>query len=122
MFGVQSMQGATRNVFLVGRWALKIPRFIEWRLFLHGLLANMQEKTFSGCDVFPDLCPVLWALPGGFLVCMQRATPVPRTWWEDTSIDEWLSSRGLSAICEGKLDCFGMLRGKVVVVDYGSES
>ncbi len=40
--------GVTRTVFLCGRLAFKLPCMrYGWRLFLQGLLANMQEREFS---------------------------------------------------------------------------
>jgi hypothetical protein len=47
-------------------------RLLSWKHFLYGLLANMQEAQFSKTS-WPELCPVLWSLPGGFLVVMPRA-------------------------------------------------
>lgn len=74
--------GCTRVVFLVGRWAFKVPNFFEWRLFLKGLLANMMERLmwrnlsadFQGlkCLDGVPLCPVKFSLPGGWLVVMPR--------------------------------------------------
>lgn len=119
MFGVQLVQGATRNVFIVWRWAFKVPRLKTWRMFLHGLLANMQERLFSGCEDFPGLCPVLWGLPGGFLICMRRAEPLPLAQWNQVWAHQWLAARRLNDLCEGKENCFGLLEGRVVVVDYG---
>lgn len=119
MFGFAFTQGSTRNVILVGDWAFKIPRFVEWRLFLYGLLANMQESLFAKSADFPDLCPVLWSIPGGLLVCMRRADPMPYEQWENMKPKQWLADRNCAVICEGKLDCFGVLEGKPVIVDYG---
>lgn len=113
-------QGSTRNVILVGDWALKFPRMCEWRLFLRGLLANIQESQFFGFRFSNVLCPVLWAIPGGFLLCMRRAEPLRRDVWERMDIERWLKEQQLSGICEGKLDCFGIVNGQTVVVDYGA--
>ena len=40
--------GATRWVFRFNRFVAKIPRLDSWKLFLCGLLANMQE-AIEGC-------------------------------------------------------------------------
>ena len=59
--------GATRAVFLIDKWAIKVPNFYYgWRPFLWGLLANIQEKEFSRMKL-AELCPVVFSLPGGFL-------------------------------------------------------
>lgn len=102
--------GITRTVVLVGPWAFKFPRCSEWRLFLQGLLANMQEKRFSGAEGFEYCCPVRFAIPGGFLVVMPRARPLE---------DEALIPTG-DHIAERKLDSWGWLNGRVVAVDYGN--
>ena len=107
---VSLRQGATRNVSLTRALALKFPRLTSWRTFLNGLLANDQERVFSR---LPDarLCPVLWAAPGGFLVIMCRAQPLPPgvapLGWNDLPV-------------ERKCDSFGLLDGQMVALDYGS--
>ncbi|MCM5689520.1 hypothetical protein CN140_02645 [Sinorhizobium meliloti] len=65
--------GATRTVILTRRYALKLPSFKSWRLFLQGLLANMQEREFGKAER-DGLCPVLFSIPGGLLVVMPRCS------------------------------------------------
>lgn len=70
-------RGITREVFLVGRWAVKIPKVrYGWRLFLVGLLANISETEWSGfVDGATPPNPVVWSLPGGWLNVYRRASP-----------------------------------------------
>lgn len=112
-----NLRGVTRHVLLLGSWALKFPALWSWRLFLSGLLANMQERDFSRAG-WPELCPVLFALPGGWLVVMRRAQPVP----EDMELDfQALIDRPDYQIpAEPKRDSWGLLDGRIVAVDYGS--
>ena len=113
-------QGATRTVFLTTRYAIKIPRCIEWRLFLHGLLANMQEAHFWRHLRSDKLCPILWRCPGGFLLVMPRAVPLSR--------EEFATFDTRAFRCEGtwvvpvedKQDSFGWYQGRIVAVDYGT--
>ena len=63
-------------MFLTKHYAIKIPRFVEWRLFLFGLLANMQEARFWWHLHSEKLCPVVWSLHGGFCVIMPRTHPL----------------------------------------------
>ena len=64
--------GASREVICIGRWAWKIQKLTRgWQQFLIGLLANMQERDLSKRGS-PKLCPVVFALPGGWLVVMPR--------------------------------------------------
>src|ERR1051325_9135184 len=67
--------GTHRTVYLIGKYAIKRPVFVEWRLFLLGLLANMQEARFSKMG-WPELCPVVFSVPGGFLNVMRRTEPL----------------------------------------------
>lgn len=70
--------GTTRIAITFGTYCLKVPNVLDgWKLFLHGLLSNMQEAMFAGtCD--PRLCPVLFACPGGFFLVMRRARVMTR--------------------------------------------
>jgi hypothetical protein len=117
--------GTTRTVVLIHQWAIKVPSFVEWRLFLHGLLANMQEAKFSKTG-WPQLCPVLWAIPGGWLLVMRRAEPMSREQFDTFDYAQWI--KGGNDLDDGewvipveeKLDSFGYVDGRLVAVDYGS--
>jgi hypothetical protein len=111
--------GCTRTVFLLGKFAIKIPAMAEWRLFLLGLLANMQEALFSKTK-WPELCPVLFSIPGGFMVIMPRAEPLTREEFHNFEFDTWISQDEYRVPAENKLDSFGKLDGKIVAVDYGN--
>jgi len=103
---------------LIGRYAIKIPVFVEWRLFLHGLLANMQERKFSRCE-WPELCPVILSLPGGWLLVMRRADPLSRDEFLALDYSAFAVTPDYTVPVECKLDSFGKLNGRVVAVDYG---
>jgi hypothetical protein len=108
-------------VYLIGRWAIKRPVFVEWRLFLLGLLANMQEARFSRMQ-WPELCPVLFACPGGFFIVMRRAQGLSRSEFEAFSEMKYLSfvdKPDYRVPVENKLDSFGWLDRRIVAVDYG---
>lgn len=114
--------GTHRTVYLVGRWAIKRPVFVEWRLFLLGLLANMQEAWFSRMQ-WPELCPVVFACWGGFFIVMRRAERLSRSDFESFSEMKYLSfidRQEYRVPVENKLDSFGWLDGRIVAVDYGS--
>lgn len=65
-------KGATRCVWLIGKYAIKFPRLCSWRCFLNGLIANMTEREFD-C-IAPDLhAKVLYADKFGFMLVMERA-------------------------------------------------
>jgi len=113
--------GATRHVLLIGGLAVKIPRVTSWRLFLHGLLANMQEWQWSG--VSERLCPVLFSVPGGWLVVMPRVEPLNDIEW-DVLQELWDALYGERASMllpvERKRCSVGSLGRRIVAVDYGS--
>ena len=103
--------GTNRIVFLVGPFAIKVPATVEFRLFLHGLLSNMQETKFSKHKL---AAPILFSFPGGFLNIMARAERLTMQQFNSVKIEDY---KGLPV--EDKLDSFGILHGKIVAVDYG---
>lgn len=114
---VLKLSGVTRHVLLVGPLAVKVPALWSWKMFLCGLLANMQEREFSSTG-WPELCPVLCGIPGGWLIVMRRADDVPET----ISLDyQSLIDRPAYRIpAEAKRSSWGILNGSIVAVDYGS--
>lgn len=114
-------QGVTREVILVGRWAVKLPKLIYgWQKFLCGLLANMQEASFSKAG-WPELCPVVFAIPGGWLLVMKRAQPLSAEQWQAFDARSFVEGNPDYVIpAETKQDSFGTLDGRVVAIDYGN--
>lgn len=112
-------QGCTRIVILTRRLAFKIPNVRNgWRLFLYGLLANMQERTFSRAG-WPELCPVRWSIPGGWLVVMPRARPLSDDEFLAFDAEAFIDKPDYHVPAEAKADSFGWLDGRVVAIDYG---
>lgn len=112
--------GTHRTVYLIGKYAIKRPVFVEWRLFLYGLLANMQEARFWRETKWPELCPVVFAVRGGFLTVMRRAEPLGRVDFFHFDPEIWRERKDYTVPVESKLDSFGVLDGRIVAVDYGS--
>lgn len=112
--------GITREVILIGRYALKVPKLIYgWRLFLCGLLANMQEAEF-GKSGWAQLCPVVWSIPGGWLVVQRRADPMTDDVWTNFDAEAFCVTDDYILPVEFKQDSFGILDGRIVAVDYGN--
>ena len=116
---MEKAHGTTRFVILTKNYAIKLPTVVEWRLFLHGLLANMYERM--NYQAFKDtasisyrLCPICFSLPGGWLVVMKRAKPLVRDQFQLVDQIDWTPIP-----VEEKLDSFGWYDGKIVAVDYG---
>lgn len=126
LFEVHS--GTTRIVFLIGKYAIKIPVLNSWRGFLKGLLANVNERNIW--HLCPDyFLPVLWSLPGGWLVCMPRvkAFSVDHPWYycfmgdlfhpDNDDNDQALTAR---RYCEAFYKNIGWYKGKPICIDYGT--
>ena len=117
--------GITRTVLLIGRYAVKVPclRYSgqRWKGFLRGLMANMQERMLGELQ-WPELCPVVFAVPGGFLLVMRRARMMTGAEWSTFRVgfyDFITKPDGAVIPVEDKPDSFGWLDGRVVAVDYG---
>ena len=107
--------GITRTVILIRSWAIKVPTLrYGWRMFLSGLLANLQERQWWGWwPNNPRLCPVLRSSRLGFWLVMART--------EDIEEHE-MPPRGeyLDLPLDYKADNFGRIDGRIVLRDYGS--
>jgi len=112
--------GISRDVFLIGKYAFKFasPRY-GYKNFLQGLLANIQEATFSKAG-WPELCPVLAATPGGFLIIMPRVRVMTDEEFEGFDYVGFVFGDDYNIPAEAKSDSFGWLDGKIVAVDYGN--
>lgn len=113
-------QGITREVFLTRRHAIKIPKLIYgWHKFLCGLLANMQERTFAQSG-WPELCSVVFSIPGGWLLVMRRAEPLTDAEWCAFDAEKFCDLADYVVPAEFKRDSFGKLDGRIVAIDYGN--
>jgi hypothetical protein len=109
-------RGRNRVVVLTRRHAYKLPTPTSWPDFLFGLLNNMNEAR-RGKRGQQGYCPVVFALPGGWLTVMLRARPMLPAEWEGFDAKAFCSRLGIKA--EHKPCSFGWLNGRIVAVDYG---
>lgn len=113
-------QGATRIVVLTRRHAIKIPNVCDgWRLFLSGLLANMQERRVSALG-WPELCPVNWSIPGGWVVVMPRAKVLSDGEFFAFDVKGFVEQQDYTLPVETKPNSFGWIDGRIVAIDYGN--
>ncbi|WP_261168928.1 hypothetical protein [Serratia ficaria] len=125
MSHISIKKGATRIVFLIGKYVFKIPRFYSWRHFLNGLLSNMQEVEFSTLND-ELLVPILFYLPLGLCVVMPRCKVYqPGSLSAAIVLAAWERRARLGdchdySMVERKHDSIGIYRGRFVAVDYGS--
>jgi hypothetical protein len=111
--------GCTRQVILINKYAIKIPRLnYGWSLFLKGLLCNMQEVYLNSIND-ARMCPILFSLPGGFLSVMPKCSELSDHQFETMDIKDFWSS-DFRVPVEHKIDSFGLLNNNIVAVDYGS--
>lgn len=111
--------GITREVFIIGNYAIKIPSVRSWKGFLWGLLANMQEKVWWGCRD-TRLCPVLFSLPSGFLAVMPKVKVMTDDEFDGFDHQTFINQPPYRIPVESKSDSFGWLDNEVVAIDYGS--
>lgn len=111
--------GATRLVLLTKKYAFKLPNPSGWKSFLWGLLSNLQEADL-GRRGWEELCPVLFSLPGGFLVVMPRAEVCSEATMPDEETLRKLTSQPDRCVpAEWKADSWGYLEGRLVAIDFG---
>ena len=111
--------GASRIVILLGQYAVKIPRIIKPRChfygklitFLQGWKANRAEYLWSKENIFPFLCAVKWSFLFSIVIVMKKASPITQ--------EEYNKLNMFNFGYEHKLDSYGKVKGKIVVVDYG---
>lgn len=107
-------EGATRLVLVTRRLVFKVPRFTAgWYYLLAGLVSNLNEAAIwreGDEDVRLALCPMVWAMPGGWLNVMRRAYPVPASAIEP--------ERFADLAYDLHPDNFGSYDGRVVLIDY----
>lgn len=121
-------RGITRTVWLVGRWAVKVPSLRAYgggtrgRLWsvARGLLANQCEAEWyenAPPDDRPRLCPVLRSWFGGFVNVYPRCRPVHVDENEDPLDGAELFTLGIDP-GDNKYDNFGWLGTRLVRMDY----
>lgn len=110
-------RGITRTVFLIGRWAVKVPSLraydgglagVLWS-FTRGVQANLSEREWSGS---PGVCPVVWSLVG-LVNLYPRCAPVLV---EPT--DAEYTATGVLGPVDRKRQNVGWLAGRLVWIDY----
>lgn len=120
---IRIKRGVTRIVFLVGPYAIKVPKPKIWRHFLLGLLSNMNEKSQWDISLITGkseyLCPVVWMCFGGWVLVMKRCEPYPSL-KEDWDLFKEKIIKHLE-VHEGddKPTNYGIFEGRLVKLDYG---
>lgn len=112
---MQFKEGTSRIVLLISNYAIKIPNIKRWRSLLHGLIANMNETKFSKIND-GRLANVLFNIPGGFLIVMERCEPVKKS---NKELIDFCNNGEFKIPAEIKNSSFGIIDGNLKAVDYG---
>lgn len=112
--------GASRDVLLIGPWAIKVPKLSrDGAVRAMGRQANRHERRFSARG-WPELCPVVFATADGQLLIMRRADPLPTgSLTQEAALDFFCPSDGRVIPGEPKESSLGLLEGRMVILDYG---
>ena len=70
-----NLKGSTRVVLVFKSFVIKIPTFASWKLFLNGVLANLQERQFSNMQN-ENLASVFFSDPIGLFIVMEKVREV----------------------------------------------
>ncbi len=118
--------GCTRIVILIGNYAIKIANWTRWELFLHGLLANMNEQRFRCLyknESEKAMAPVLFVIPGGLLSIQRRVRPVRHRGLFWLSLEEITHKTNLGRefwYNDPKPENFGYIGSQLVKIDIGT--
>lgn len=122
---MQIKEGATRIVFVFDRIVVKIPTIFDYKRFLCGLLANLEERLWSGYHA--DLAKVICSSRIGLYVVMERAEEV--TDMTDDELWKVLCDRykekaeddfeKVFLLSDCKASNWGRISGRLVKIDYG---
>lgn len=111
--------GSQRRTFVVGRFAIKVPRLHRFRA---GSRANLEEARIwrEGWQRFySELCPVLACLPFGIALVMPAVEIMSRNQFDSYKANGRLPDHDPDPeLYENKPWDWGLLRGRPVVVDY----
>jgi hypothetical protein len=113
--------GAHRTVFLVWRFAVKVPNGrYDLSAWLAGWRANRNEYLWWVQHPHESLCPIRLSAFFSLVLVMPRCEPV-----EDWTVGDFhrmcrrfRETYGFDPPVEQKDDSFGLLDGRIVAVDY----
>ena len=116
---VERHEGTTRAVYLIGRWAVKVPRWRgerrwrSWR-FAHAVVANLTEWQWRQV---PGVVPALSLHFGGLVAIYPRCDQWPHVCEPDYDAigPEWLPR-------DRKPHNVGLLNGEPVWLDYATNT
>jgi hypothetical protein len=121
---LKRIKGSSRTVFVFDKFVIKIPNTKEYRLFLSGILANLQEKLFSRmCR--EDLAKVMFCDKLGLFLIMEKADMnyVKYNWkyFKDFIKNKYVNDAMKDfMLSDLKYDNWGYIKGRLIKIDYGN--
>lgn len=117
--------GVTRTVFLVGKYAVKIPCVHRtYAMFIEGIRSNLAEGRFVGYEPQAPIARTLYSNRFGLLNIQERVRPVSgknklfRIALVELSACEFFNRDFI--MDDPKPDNFGYKQNKLVKIDYGN--
>ena len=116
--------GSTRIVFLIGKYAIKIPRVIvqpdnkfygRLHEFICGWKANRTEYIWSKSNIYPFLNPVKISLLFSIILIFDRSEELSRDEFFNLNEEDY-NFGGY----EHKIDSFGKINSEIKIIDYGN--
>jgi hypothetical protein len=118
---IRIARGTTRIVVVAGTVAVKFARGEVGRR-CNRYEAKVWAENQHDADRGPHLCPVLWSSPGGEVLVMVAADPLPAGVEPTVEWADWWDYRGPGDEYPGEFKAadWGMLDGRRVLVDYSN--
>lgn len=115
-------------MFIFDKVVVKVPYYKNWKRFLKGLIANLNEAMLS--KSYPEsqyLVPVTWSAPGGWLLIMPRVRDCGDPLFHAFMVDLFKCYDPddqevfeIRRYCECIVDNYGMYKGQPRCRDYGT--
>lgn len=119
---VEFNSGQSRLVMLIGKYAIKLPRFSRLYRISQGRNCNKAERHAWNENIYPQLCPIVYADKYGWIVLMLRASPMSSIEFDDWFYsDDWPFIPNSESPFELKHTDAGYLPPdkRRVMIDYG---
>lgn len=111
--------GSARKVFLLGNYAVKVPRFKTHKFngvvfsVLQGWLHNRTEYNWSNSGLYDYLCPVKFSFFWSFIIIMPRGKELSK---QEFDLLDKFNYGGY----EHKIDSFAKINDIIYIIDYGN--
>lgn len=118
------LKGTTRCVYLVGKYAFKIPSIQSWEQFLQGMLANLQENCWWKETHHKNLARVHYCDRLGLCLVMEKADYVmcsnPNVDTQKSIAEFFYECEDAGLPVDPRSSNIGVFNGQYKFIDYGS--